>query len=53
MQNNYKIDEKPPVFARNSDLQQKREIPPSKRIRGESGFLAVLYTTMKKEVKKR
>lgn len=33
MQNNYKINEKPPVFAYNGDLQQKREKLPCQKIK--------------------
>lgn len=48
MQNNYKINEKPPIFAFNGDLQQKREITLPKNKALKTQFRAVLVDVMTK-----
>ena len=52
MQNNHKINEKPPIFAYNDNLQRKREITLPKNKALKTQFRAVLINVMQKELKR-
>lgn len=52
MRNNYKINEKPPIFAYNDNLYQKRKIALPKNKALKTQFRTVLVDAMQKELKK-